>query len=92
MAEPVTYKLKKPIIFGEETITELQFKPLKFKHLKGVNLEDKIASTLTLASRLSGHPEPVIGEMDIEDVPEVASLISGFLQPSPATGKTPSGS
>jgi len=92
MAEPVTYKLKKPIQFGSDTITELTFKPPKFRHLKGLPAGDEMGALLLLAMRLSGQPEQVIGEMDLEDISGVAEIVGNFTEPSRRAGKPPSDS
>ena len=85
----VTVKLKKPLQHGNETISALTIKPCKFKYLKGLS-EDGFARTLTLASKLSGVPETVIGELEDEDIGAVSKVVNDFLLKCLRTGESSS--
>jgi len=93
MNEPVTMQLRSPIKVGAHTlITELSFRPLKAKDLRGIQRKEgfEFDFMLALAGRLSGQPTNVIDELTSEDLAEVATIVTGFLQGSPPTGSAPS--
>lgn len=85
------YKLKKPLEWGSETITELSFKEpcigdIKFMKLDSITLDD----ILKLASKLSAQSQEIINRLSIEDGMGVAELLGNFLNPSQKTGKVQS--
>lgn len=88
MAEPVTLKLRVPVVFAGQTITEMVMQPMRPAHLRNIHkdasAEDK---ALLLVQRLSGQPPGVIDLMDMADFEEAAEIIAGFQKGSPATGK-----
>lgn len=92
MAEPKTLKLKEPIQFGSETITELRFRAPKAKDLRPLPAEGPKTQgdSIDLAGRLCGQPSVVMDELGLEDLAEVSSIIEAFMPSGPATGGTPS--
>lgn len=87
MAEPVTIVLKAPITIGKENptvVTEITFRPMKAKDLRGYTLSglDEMNAVLGLAGRLSGQPNHVVDELSGEDLAEVISLVTGFIKGS----------
>jgi hypothetical protein len=81
------YTLKKPIVFGSQTIDRLDFREPVAKDLRGVDLSARtIDANLTFASRLCGQPMPVIDQLGMADLEEVLKIVEGFLSPGPGTG------
>lgn len=88
---PVTYKLRNPIAWGEETITELVIQRPKGKQMRSVPSDIKAANLdvwLSMASQLAAQPPSVIDELDAEDAMEVVAIVAGFIGSSPGIGKT----
>lgn len=84
----VLYKLKEPIEFGSETITELEFKKPVIGDIKHMRLESPtLADILGLASKLSATSQNIIDKLGIEDGLEVANIMGNFLTPSQKIGK-----
>lgn len=89
--ERKTVKLRAPIQFGSETITELTFRPVTGKDLRSLRMRDDypMEFALALAGKLAGQPDAVIDMLAGQDLEEVVAIASGFMSSSPATGKTP---
>lgn len=90
MSEP-TYeiKLSHPITSGTETIDTLVLRRPKardFRQLKG--MEFPFAMILDFAADLSGLTPNQIDRLDVDDMPKVIEVVSGFLGQFPGTGKT----
>ena len=85
MSEKVV-KLREPIQFGSETITELKFKKPKAKHFRKLSTSDGMDATLTLASKLCDQTPSVLDELSVDDMAEVIEVIDGFLPDSLKTG------
>lgn len=84
-------KLKRPIPWGDETITELAFREIEAGDLFGFTLgaltaEADLASLLRLAGRLCGQPEAVIKKVKGPDLGEVLKLLVGFIDAIQPTG------
>jgi hypothetical protein len=92
MAEPVAVRLRVPIQFGSETITELTIRPPTGKDFRKLLTQTgyELDTVLTLAGRLSGQPDAVIDRLGGDDLAEVFAIVSGFMPAGPATGSTPS--
>lgn len=86
---PVTVKLKEPIAFGTETITELSIRKPKAKDFRGLPMQPAFGDLLDLAGRLSGQPRPVIDDLGAEDVMEVLNVVGNFMPGGRGTGTTP---
>src|ERR1044072_4493703 len=70
------YPLKKPIENGSEQITELRFRPLKAKDLRGLPLEGRTMShILDIVGKVCGQPPHVVDELTPEDFEEVSSIV-----------------
>lgn len=80
-------KLKEPITFGSETISTLVFHRPKAKHFRTFPMEPKFGDVLDLMGKLCGQPTPVMDELSIADLTEVAKLFEGFIPAGLATGK-----
>jgi len=80
-ASSVTVVLGDPIQFGEELITELTLKRIKFKHLRQIpDLNAMTTDQLgNLLERISGQPKAVIDELDAEDLEAIGDQIAKIL-------------
>lgn len=86
--EQKVYKLKKPIEWGEETITQLEFKVPTIGDIKFMKLTDPtLDDILKLGSKLSGQPQKMIEALSIADGMAVAELLGNFLGASQKTGE-----
>lgn len=81
-----TVKLKDPIQFGSETISELVLQKPKAKHFRALPTQPDTGDILNLAGKLCGQPPSVIDELSIEDMAAVMEAVSDFLPSSLATG------
>jgi hypothetical protein len=88
MAEPVVVKLKEPIAFGSETITELRLRKPKAKDFRRMPMTPGVGDLLDLAGQLSAQPKPVIDELGAEDLMEVLECVGGFFPGGLGTGPT----
>ncbi len=79
-------KLKEPIQFGSESITELTFVKMKAKHLRGLPDKPKMDDLLNLAGKVCGQTPRVMDELGMEDAMAVLEIVSAFLPSSPQTG------
>ncbi len=64
-----TYELKTPVTVGERTVSVLNFKRPKtkdFLRTDGHRTSD-VGADAALASSLTGEPEIIIGDIDVED-------------------------
>jgi hypothetical protein len=84
-----TIKLKVPIRFGTENISELTFVDPKAKHFRDLPLEPKVGDLLDVASKLTGQPPSVLGELDPADLGEVLSHVGKSVEGGLATGVPP---
>lgn len=86
---PFTLKLKHPVDFGSERITELVFRRGRAGDMKNIVLRDDLpANDLTLiASRLCGKPTKVIDLLDMDDVGEVNDIAMDFYLKYLAVGR-----
>lgn len=77
----VKVKLKFPIKFGEDTITEVTVRRPKGKDLKGLhNLKESHDDQMKLIARLIDHPLKVVEEMDMgTDLQAVGDAALAFL-------------
>src|SRR4051812_33370559 len=84
--------LKEPIQIGSQTVSEIRFRPIRGKHLKGLKLVniETIDPILTLASRLSGETDLLFDSMGVEDLAAVQEIVTGFLLSGPRITKTSS--
>lgn len=82
-----TVTLKHPIEFAKQEIAEIQFRRPKAKDLRDVPMEPRLGDFITIAERTAlDVPAGAIGELDAEDLMEVADLVGGFFGSGPATG------
>lgn len=81
--------LSKPFPYGETTLSVLKIRRPKagdFRGLKGV--DQPFDMILDFAAKLSDLTPAIIDRLDVEDMPRVIEVVSGFLGGFPGTGKT----
>ena len=84
----VVYKLKYPLEWGSEEITEIEvFRP-KGKDIKHIKGEPSMADNIKTASNCSKQPVSVFQEMDGSDVISICEIVSDFLTDGRETGET----
>lgn len=81
-----TVKLKDPIIFGDETVKELQFQKLRAKHMKNLKSNMDMGDILKLISKLTNTEQAKLDELSAEDFMECSKVVSDFLGTSLQTG------
>ena len=85
-----TYTLKKPILHGEQMLTELNIREPKAKDFRAFPVSGQtVGDILNVMGKLCGQPTVVMDELCAEDVAEVASLFGGFMSAGQPTGSTP---
>lgn len=77
---PARIKLRHPIEFGREHITDLEFRRGKAGDIKGMQLSDKVPTDqlFLIASRMCGQPVKVIEMLDVDDAAEVMGIALVF--------------
>lgn len=87
---PVTVTLDRPLEFGDETITALEFRRGRLGDLKGLRLQDEpqFDDLLLIASRMCGKPRAALELVDGNAGAEVLQIAMGFYMRSLAGGKT----
>ena len=91
MAEKITVELKKPIQFGSELITKIEFfKEIKAKHLRDMPMsnEMKWGDFLTVAQKISDRPPSVFDELSFEDLGQIANIVGEALGAGGKTGNS----
>jgi len=71
--------LSEPVEHGSETITVLEIKQPKAKHLRSMPLEPDTGDLLDLAAKLAGQPPSVIDELSMKDMTEVLTVVGNFI-------------
>lgn len=78
------YRLHVPLVQGSETVTELNFRRPKLKHLKALDGArgdiDRIAKLIEV---LCDIRPGLIGEIDPIDLNEISEIITGFFPNAP---------
>lgn len=86
-------KLKHPIKWGSEEITELELRKPTIGDIKHMKLQEQsIADILQLAAKLSAQPEKLIDMLSIDDGLAVTEVVGNFLRGSQGIGSKVSGS
>lgn len=85
-----TIKLKVPIQFGTQTISELTFRKPKAKDFRRLPAGPaSMGDILDLVGQLTAQPKAVIDELDVDDMSEVCGMVESFMPSGPATGPKP---
>ena len=72
------YQLKKPVVAGSETITEITIGDIKGKHMRALPGDPKaytMGTIMELAQRITGQPSIVFDEMDSADLMEICAIV-----------------
>lgn len=90
MSEKVVIKLKKPVQFGTEEITEISLlKEIRSKHLKKLPLNLKNMAwehMMVVAQAISDQPMKVFDELSFDDLGEIAGHVGEALGVGEKTG------
>ncbi len=97
MDDAVTFKLSRPVQFGEEAISELKVKP-NARSMRDLGLQMKGDSTIIyepynlakVGVHMAGQPNAVLDLMHPRDVMELSGLVMGFFGLGPGIGTEPS--
>ena len=80
MKNETLFKLKEPIEFGSEIITEIKLASMKAKHLRGMNIQNmQFDDFLTLIGNLGQLTPSQVDELGTEDLFEIVEVVGGFL-------------
>lgn len=87
---PVIVKLRKPVEFGRDTVTSLEFRRGRLGDLKGTHIDaiPPLDQLLMIASRMCGKPIKVLESLEDEDGAEVIALALDFFARCLGGGKT----
>lgn len=78
MNTPLPYKLKKPIQFGSETITEVTIGVVTGKHMRKLSGDPSsltMGTLMDIASLVIGQPPAVMDDMHPVDVQEICAIV-----------------
>jgi hypothetical protein len=78
---PVVVRLKVPLDFAGERITELSFRRGIMRDIKGMKIEGGVPTfdqLMLMASRMCGRPLPLIEMLDQDDAEEVTTISYSF--------------
>ena len=85
--EPISITLRKPFSFGSRRIDTITIRPVKGKDMRKINRsEGDTATTLKMASQLTGEIAEVIDELQGEDLGEVIEAVNFFFESIQRTG------
>jgi hypothetical protein len=83
----ITLKLKHPIAFGSEMISELTFREPKARDMRMMPMKATTGDILDLAARLSGQLPSTIGDLCIADFQQVVETVGEFFTDGQTTGE-----
>jgi hypothetical protein len=87
MEQVIEIPLQHPIKALDEEVAILKIRRPKAKDFRALGSFDKpYAALLDFAAALADLPPSVIDRLDVDDVPKVVGVVSGFLGQFPATG------
>jgi len=78
--------LKKPVQFGSESISELEFREATAKDLRDLPLEPKVGDFLNVAAKLCGRTPSEMDLLSPVDMAEVIAVVGNAFAPGPETG------
>lgn len=62
------YKLKEPIQFGSETITEFELQRPKAKHIRNMPMKPTMGDMIDVVGKLAAQPKKVVDELSQDDL------------------------
>lgn len=87
MGSVIEIKLQHPIQFGDQEIITIKLRRPKAKDFREIGSFDKpFSALLDFAAALAELPPAAINLLDVDDVPRVVEVVSGFLGQFPGTG------
>lgn len=87
--EKIKIQLKHPIQANGQEVSVLELRRPKAKDFREIGSFDKpFSALLDFAAVLAEVPPSAIDELDVDDVPTVIEVVSGFLGKFPGTGTT----
>lgn len=72
------HKLKEPVLFGKETITEFELQKPKAKHIRSMPQSPGMDAVLKIVGKLAAQPDAVIDELSMEDVNILSEYFAAF--------------
>jgi hypothetical protein len=89
---PRVVKLRYPVDFGSDRITQLEFRRGRMGDIKGMKLGDTVPTEnlLLIASRLCGKPVAALDLLDADDAGEVMDIALDFFAKCLTASKRPS--
>ncbi|MBS1247425.1 MAG: hypothetical protein H6R48_214 [Proteobacteria bacterium] len=89
MDERIEIKLTHPLAYGDTTVSVLKMRRPKAGDFRGLKGMDKpFDMILDFAAALTDLSPAVLDRLDVEDMPKLIEVVSGFLGGFPGTGKT----
>ena len=86
--EKIEIPLAHPIVCGDKTVSVLQLRRPKAGDFRGLTGMDKpFDMILDFAAALTDLTPAVLDRLDVEDMPKLIEVVSGFLGGFPGTGK-----
>lgn len=84
----LTIKLRTPVTWDEEQITQLAFRKGRMGDLDGIEIGGNIPITkvMLVASRMCGQPVEVLKMLEEDDAGKALALALGFIQRCLTTG------
>lgn len=86
------YILQYPVTFGSDIVTELEIRRPKAKDIRGLKAsttgEFEFNELLKIVANITDQPDPLIGELDIDDTMALVEKVSSFLAGGQETGKS----
>lgn len=73
------YKLTYPIEWGDEMIETITLKRPKAKHIAHLSEKSGLGDILRVISKVSGHSQAIINELDGQDATALADLMGELL-------------
>jgi hypothetical protein len=83
-----TIKLKSPIDLAGAKIEQLDFEPMKAKHIVDMSAEPGMKDMMAVAAKLCGQSKTVIGELAMEDLSVVLDYVGKQFAPFQEIGKS----
>lgn len=83
----ITYKLRYPIDFGSERITQIKLKRPKGKHVKQLGKDLDLGKLIQVAQKVADVSPPVFDELDIYDYMQLSEVVGDFLDIGQEGGK-----
>jgi hypothetical protein len=82
----VTHKLKYPLTWGEETVSEITLHPPKGADIEHLGKDPTMKDILSIASKCSKVELAKLRELDAQDAVSIADIVNDFLGAGQETG------